>query len=102
MVCFGVVRRAEPCLPGNRVSAAEGLSYPGAYTYEGPTEPATLLGEGHAGELLLEGLAFGGIGGFSELTGELEESSALGLFGFETGFDQIHENVTGARLVGLG
>jgi len=61
-----------------------------------------LLGEGHAGELFLEALAFGGVGGFGKAVGELEESAVLGFLGLQAGFDQIDENAAGAGLLVLG
>jgi len=63
---------------------------------------AWLLGEGHAGEFFLEALAFGGIGGFGEAIGDLEEAAVLGFLGVQAGFDQIHKNTTGAGLLGFG
>ncbi len=61
-----------------------------------------LLGEGHAGEFFLEALAFGGVGGFGEAVGELEESTVLGFFGLQAGFDQVDEHAAGAGLFVLG
>jgi hypothetical protein len=54
--------------------------------------------EGHAGQFLLDALAFGGVGGFSEPGGEGEKLFLLGGFGFQAGFNQIDEDAVGAGL----
>jgi hypothetical protein len=55
------------------------------------------LGEGHAGELFLETLAFSRVRSVGELVGQLEETAMLGFFRLQTSFDKVYEDATGAR-----